>query len=52
MNYLLGLNPVHRNGEDMKRLFQGAPLKRPSTKIAIEEMGIDIFAECTKEPLD
>jgi len=49
MDHVLEWQLIHRTEEDMNRLFQQSPFKRPCTRILFEEEGVDLFAECVKE---
>jgi CRP-like cAMP-binding protein/SAM-dependent methyltransferase len=50
MDYVLEWNLIHRTEEDMDRLFLNSPFKRASTRIRFENEGVNLFAECTREP--
>ncbi len=52
MDYVLEWNLIHRTEDDMNRLFQNSPFKRPCTKIQFEAEGVDLFAECIKDQVD
>jgi CRP-like cAMP-binding protein/SAM-dependent methyltransferase len=49
MDFVLEWRLIHRTEEDMNRLFQSSPFRRPCTRILFEEEGVDLFAECRKE---
>jgi len=49
MDSVLEWELIHRSEEDMNRLFQQSPFRRPCTRLVFEEEGIDLFAECVKQ---
>ena len=49
MDSVLEWELIHRSEEDMNRLFQQSPFRRPCTRLVFEEVGIDLFAECVKQ---
>lgn len=49
MDYILDWKLIHRNEEDMNRLFQASSFARPCTDIRFEPEGVNLFAECIKE---
>jgi len=48
MDYVLEWQLIHRTEEDMNRLFQQSPFRRPCTRVLFEQEGVDLFAECVK----
>lgn len=50
MDYVLEWNLIHRTEQDMNRLFEASDFGRPCTRITFEPEGVDLFAECVKEP--
>lgn len=48
-DHVLDWELVHRAEADMDRLYSASAFGRPCTKIAFEELGINLFAECIKE---
>ncbi len=49
MDYLLEWKLIHRNEEDMNRLFRMSAFGRPTTNIRFEGENINLFAECVRE---
>ena len=49
MDYVLDWRLIHRDENDMNRLFASSAFGRPCTDIKFEEQGINLFAECIKE---
>jgi extracellular factor (EF) 3-hydroxypalmitic acid methyl ester biosynthesis protein len=49
MDYVLEWNLIHRTEADMNRLFKNSLFGRTCTKIQFEALGINLFAECTRE---
>jgi extracellular factor (EF) 3-hydroxypalmitic acid methyl ester biosynthesis protein len=49
MDYVLEWNLIHRTEEEMNILFKKSPFGKPCTKIQFEALGINLFAECTKD---
>jgi len=50
MDHVLDWRLIHRTEEDMDRLFLASRFKRPCTRVRFESEGINLFAECNKEP--
>ena len=50
MDYVLEWKLIHRTEEDMNRLFLSSAFRRPCTRIQFEEGGVNLFAECVKDP--
>ena len=48
MDYVLDWRLIHRNENDMNRLFENSAFNRPATNIRFEQCGINLFAECIK----
>lgn len=48
MDYLLEWKLIHRNEEDMNRLFSLSDFKKPCSRIFFENEKINLFAECIK----
>ena len=48
MDYILDWKLIHRNEEDMNRLFRQSKFNKPCTEIKFEAEGINMFATCTK----
>lgn len=49
MDYILDWKLIHRNEEDMNRLFQSSNFAHPCTDLRFEPEGINLFAECIKK---
>ena len=50
MDHVLDWRLIHRTEEDMDRLFLASRFRRPCTRVRFEAEGINLFAECVKEP--
>ena len=48
MDHVLEWRLIHRNEEDMDRLFERSAFERCCTDIRFERQGINLFAECIK----
>jgi len=49
MDHVLEWVLIHRTEADMNRLFQQSPFGKPCTRIQFETLGINLFAECTRD---
>jgi extracellular factor (EF) 3-hydroxypalmitic acid methyl ester biosynthesis protein len=49
MDYVLEWNLIHRTEADMNRLFERSVFGKPCSKIQFEALGINLFAECSRE---
>jgi CRP-like cAMP-binding protein/SAM-dependent methyltransferase len=49
MDFVLEWNLIHRNEEDMHRLFRGSPFGKDCSRIQFEGEGVNLFAECVKQ---
>jgi SAM-dependent methyltransferase len=48
MDYVLDWKLVHRDEDDMNRLYSTSRFEKPCTNIRFESEGINMFAECVK----
>jgi extracellular factor (EF) 3-hydroxypalmitic acid methyl ester biosynthesis protein len=49
MDHVLEWVLIHRTEEDMNRLFKNSPFGKPCSRIQFEALGINLFAECTRD---
>ena len=49
LDYVLEWRLIHRDEDDMNRLFEASRFGRPCTNIRFEEQGVNLFAECVRE---
>jgi SAM-dependent methyltransferase len=49
MDYVLEWNLIHRTEADMNRLFERSMFGKPCSKIQFEALGINLFAECSRD---
>jgi CRP-like cAMP-binding protein/SAM-dependent methyltransferase len=49
MDHILEWQLIHRNEEDMNRLFAASRFGRGCTRIRFEQQGINLFAECVRK---
>jgi len=48
MEHVLEWRLIHRNEEDMNRLFRASKFKKPCSNIVFENEKINLFAECER----
>jgi CRP-like cAMP-binding protein len=48
MDYLLDWRPLHRNEQDMNRLFESSYFGKPCSKVRLEERGVWLLARCSR----
>ena len=48
MDYVLDWKLIHRNEDDMHRLFSNSVFRQPSSRVFFEEWGINLFAKCDR----